>query len=142
MSRLTDRIREIVKDCNEKNEEVCQNDLVKIICDKEGIAALPTLQKEVTDMVTSGDLYSVAVPARHGNKFLLFVAVPGMSPSETVMYRLHGMQNYNLSRIADALDRMAVSDSPSIPPYRRKRSADGMIQANLNGKWTDGTKNH
>ena len=135
MSRLSDRIREIVKDCNERSEEVCQNDLVKIICDRESLAALPTLQREVSDMVAAGDLYSVTVPARHGNKFLLFVSVPGMSPSETVMYRMYGMQNYNLQRIADALDRMSAVESTGLPPFRRNRSKDGMIQANLNGRW-------
>lgn len=119
MDAVCRQILDAVRQRNEENREVCLTDLVAM-----SIAAPPTIQKRVTDLLTTGDLIGLSVQTPHGTKRLLFVPEQYTSAEGIVMQRLLGLMVYQMRRIADSLER---SEGRKIPDDQ----GDGMLQVPL-----------
>lgn len=125
MDPTCQRILEIVREWNEGNREICFTDLVSM-----NIAAPPTIQKRVWELLSAGDLIGLSVQTPHGTKRLLFVPDQYTTAEGLVTHRLMGMMAFNLRRIADSLERMNKRN-----PVEPESEGDGLIQTNL---WDEG----
>ncbi len=112
------RILEIVRERNAQGLEVCQKDIFDL-----KLAAPPTINKKIKSMLDDGDLIGMHVQTPHGTKKLLFAPEYYAKADEVVMHRLMAITNYQLRRIADAMERAQGKD-----PERRD---DGMVQVSL-----------
>lgn len=92
-------ILKIVKACNAEGREICQKDIFGM-----NLAAPPTIAKRINDMLEDGDLLGTYVQTPHGTKRLLFVPEHYSTADTIVMHHLLGITNYQLRRIADALE--------------------------------------
>lgn len=118
------RILEEVRKCNARGQEVCQSDIFAL-----NLAAPPTIQKRITEMLTDGDLKGLYVQTPHGTKRLLFVPEYYSSAETTVLHNLLGMTNFQLRRCADALE--AIAKSQGAPSTGGKAPSDSHVQVRL-----------
>lgn len=126
LDEISQKIVEIVKEWNRSDREICFTDLKEM-----GIAAPPTIQKKIVEMLGTEDLIGHYVQTPHGTKRILFVPEAFATSAEsTVIIRQNGMLIYELRRIADCLEMATTDRSGGI--YPKKRS-DGKAQTRL---WT------
>lgn len=98
---VPDTILVIVEQWNEEGREICQKDLEGM-----NIAAVPTINKYVGQLIDDGLLRWEAEQTEHGTRKNLYVAKK--SSSELLERR----QVYQLGRIATALEKLAGDSSP------------------------------
>ena len=118
MDATSQRIVEIVGEWNAERKEICLKDLMKM-----KLAAPPTIHKKVNELLTSRELIGQQVQTPHGTKRLLFLPGNDETAEGTITVNLLGMINYNLSRLADAVE-LGNTDT-GVPRIGRKRADDG-----------------
>ncbi len=127
MDAVSQKIMDVVRDANDSNTEICYKDFLQM-----KIAAPPTIQKKIRELLDTGELIGLEVQTPHGMKRLLFVPERFTSAEGTVIIRQNGMLIYHLKRIADSLEQ-ANSSRPFIPsdvPSKRRKT-DGRLQTKL-----------
>lgn len=121
MDEVCKRILDTVRKYNEDSREICFTDLTTM-----RIAAPPTIQKRVRELLDMGELIGLSVQTPHGTKRLLFVPERYTDAEGIMQQRLMGMMVYQLRRIADSMERR----EGRIP---KDQEGDGMIQMALWG---------
>jgi len=106
---IPDQILAVVEQWNDEGREICQKDLESM-----KIAAVPTLNKYVNELIEDGLLRWEAEQTEHGTRKNLYVST--RSQSEYLKRR----EVYYLGRIAAALEKM-VGDTSGIKGERRER---------------------
>ena len=125
MYSVSQAIIDAVREWNNLDKEICFTDIARM-----DIAAPPTIQKKIQELITSGELYDVPSQTPHGMKKLLFVPEKYASAEGIILIRQNGMMIYQLKRIADAME-MANVTRPMAEPVRRKTDTDGKRQTKL-----------
>lgn len=128
MDAVSLRIVELVRDANERSAEICYKDLIT-----KGLAAPPTVQKKIRELLDSGELIGTEVQTPHGIKRLLFVPERFTSAHGTVLIRQNGMMIYQLKRIADSLEQ-ANATGPRESSGTPRKKADGRFQTKIWGR--------
>lgn len=127
MDAVSQRIVDVVRDANDSNTEICYKDFLHM-----KIAAPPTIQKKIRELLDTGELIGQEVQTPHGMKRLLFVPEKFTSAEGTVIIRQKWMMIYQLKRIADSLEQ--ANSSRPIPSAPKKETTDGRLQTKLWGK--------
>lgn len=117
------RILDEIRKCNARGQEVCQSDIFAL-----NLAAPPTVQKRITEMLNDGDLKGLYVQTPHGTKRLLFVPEYYASAETTILHNLLGMSNFQLRRIADSLEAIAKAMQA---PQSETKASDTHVQVRL-----------
>jgi len=126
MDSVSEAIVRAVREWNNEDKEICFTDIVRM-----NLAAPPTIQKKIQELLVSGDLLDIPTQTPHGTKKLLFVPEKYTSAEGTLIIRQNGMMIYQLKRIADSLELANVNRSVSAEPVRRRTEKDGKHQTKL-----------
>jgi len=99
-----DLILQIVGEWNEKGMAICQKELAEMRINGSTIAAIPTLNKYINELIEDGKLTWESEQTAHGTRKNLYVA--DGSHREQMVKRLI----FEISRVADALEIMSEGE--------------------------------
>jgi len=126
MDSVSEAIVDAVREWNCQDKEICFTDIVRM-----NIAAPPTIQKKIQELIVSGDLLDVPSQTPHGTKKLLFVPEKYATAEGLLRIRQTGMMIFQLKRIADNLEMLTVERSSTEMPRRKDVKGDGKHQTKL-----------
>jgi len=126
MDSVSEAIVDAVREWNCQDKEICFTDIVRM-----NIAAPPTIQKKIQELIVSGDLLDVPSQTPHGTKKLLFVPEKYATAEGLLRIRQTGMMIFQLKRIADNLEMLTVERSSTEMPRRKDVKGDGKYQTKL-----------
>ena len=128
MDAVSEQIHKIVKQHNDEGKEICFTDLV----DDYDIAAPPTVQKRVIELIEDGKLVPVHVQTNHGTKKLLYATGSLSLRNDVIAHYQEERKIHQLKRIADILESFDLSGKYTAPePSSRRRLPDGRCQTRL-----------
>lgn len=101
-----DLILQIVGEWNEKGMAICQKELAEMKINGTTIAAIPTLNKYINELIEDGRLTYESEQTPHGTRKNLYVNKGAPVHREQLFKRLI----FEISRVADALEIMSEGE--------------------------------
>lgn len=101
-----DLILQIVGEWNEEGREICLKELADMRINGTTIAAIPTLNKYINELIEDGKLTYESEQTSHGTRKNLYVTGGEHTHREQLVKRLI----FEISRVADALEIMSEGE--------------------------------